>query len=153
MLDENFIQGFCWCRAAPTSNCLETFFQGLSRPAKKHQCAALPKLIIGAQSEGFSLPLLPPPLLPLCRLPSNEPGSPFSPISHTTGGLNVNGLIIPFCLARQQITSSASTVCTCAPSNATDDIRPRLFVFFKCMRDQCLVHMPLISKSTKENVI
>lgn len=54
----------------------------------------------------FLTAFAPPTLLLLCRLLFSQPSSPFSPISHTTGGLNVNGLIIPLCLARQQITFS-----------------------------------------------
>lgn len=78
----------------------------------------------------FFTAFAPPTLLLLCRLLFSQPSSPFSPISHTTGGLNVNGLIIPFCLARQQITVSASTVCTCALSNGNNDIRVNLFMYF-----------------------
>lgn len=73
VVDGNFIHGLYWRWGAPTSHCLETFFQGLSHPAKKHQCAALPKLIIGTQSEGFSLLLLPPHCYYYAGFPSVNP--------------------------------------------------------------------------------
>lgn len=130
VVDGNFIHGLYLVLGSTDVTLFGNIFPRSFTPCQETSMRCSAKINYRNTSEGFFTALAPPTLLLLCRVLFSQPSSPFRPISHATGGLNVNGLIIPFCLARQQITFSASTVRTCVLSNGNNDIRVNFFFFF-----------------------